>query len=525
VLRRLLPATAGIALLAAACGQEAIVVRPAELPEPAFFTQVVDFTADVGTGLSMSTDADGNPHLAYLAFEEQAVEGEDAPEADPLAPTLPAVKHAHMVEDTWTRTSVAEEMDDLTPEDEAAIWVDEEGTHHIAWTQGGDLFYTDNPEGGAEAEPQPVTGGPVEGISIAAGQDGTPWISFYAEGQVAVASPSGKRWTVEPVAGANPGALATTDIGVAGRDPIVAYGDGGAAVIARRSGNQWTPETADQAGGLGISMALDADGNPHLAYYDETGAVKHAHDVGGGWEVGDVADAGGVPEAGAAAVVLDSQEIHHVAWQNADGTIGYANNEEGDFGEAQEVPRSEAGALPVLGVNAEDEPFLGWVDTEDTEVQLALRSDDEPLLALPSPQPTAAGGAEPAAECQPDGSDVSIVAPPGAVTDGFAEDCLAVPAGEPYTIAFDNQDQGQQHNVNVYTESGGESLLLPPFEGGIIGPDSTTYEGEPIDEPGSYFFQCDFHTGSMTGTFVVAEAGGGQGGQGGQGGGGGGNGG
>jgi hypothetical protein len=515
VLRRVLPATIGISMLAAACGQEQIVVRPAELPEPTFFTQVVDFTADVGTSLSMSTDVDGSPHLVYLAFEEEAAEGEEAPEADPLGPTLPAVKHAHFVEDTWTRSSVAEELDGLTPEDEAAIWVDQEGTHHIAWTQGGELFYTDNPEGGEEAEPQPVTGGPVEGISVAAGQDGTPWISFYQEGQVVTASPSGKEWALEPVGDADPATPARTAIRVGGRDPIVAFGDGGATMVARRSVNRWTPEVADEAGGVGAAMALDADGNPHLAYYDESGAVKHAHDVGGGWEVSDVADAGGVPEAGGAAIALDSQGIHHIGWQNADGTIGYANNEEGDFGEAEGVPRSDAGAEPVLGVNGEDDPWLGWVDTGDTEVQLALRSDDEPLLAFPSPQPTAAGGTTAtggAPACQPEGTELTLTAPPGAISAGWAEDCLAAPAEEPFSIELVNQDAAP-HNVGIYTAAppAGENLFSSPISGVAPGSSETFDVVDPIQETGNLFFQCDIHP-NMTGTFAVVGAEGGGGG-------------
>jgi plastocyanin len=161
----------------------------------------------------------------------------------------------------------------------------------------------------------------------------------------------------------------------------------------------------------------------------------------------------------------------------------------------------------VLGINAEDEVWLGWVDTEDTEVQLAIRAESEPLLALPSPQPTGgAVGTEPAAQCEPDGTELTIVAPVGAVNDGFDTDCLAVPAGEAYTIEFDNQDTDQNHNVNVYTDSSAtEALLMDPATGGIIGPDSTTYDGEPIEDPGDYFFRCDFHTTSMTGTFVVAK--------------------
>lgn len=515
MLRRLLPAVTGIALLAASCAQERIIVRPAELPEPSFFTLVADFAQDAGPGLSMATDADGNPHMAYLQFEEEAAEGETAVPLEPGAPVPPAVKHAHLMDNVLTRTSVAEELDGLTPEDETAIWVDEEGTHHVAWTQGGDLFYTDDPEAGTEAQPQPVTEGPVEGISIAAGQDATPWISFYQEGQVAAASRSGDRWSVEPVAGASPGASAATSIRVDGREPLIAYGDGGSTILARRSGNRWQTEVADEAGGAGVDLAVDADGNPHLAYYDQNGAVKHAHDVGAGWEVSDVAEAGAVPEAGSAAIVLDSQGIHHVAWQNEDGTIGYSSNEEGDFAEPEEVPRSEAGSLPALAMSAEDEAWLGWYDTEDTEVHLALRSESEPLLAFPSPQPTAAGGPVTGpAPCQPEGTDLTLTAPSGAVTGGWAEDCLAVFAGEPFSIEVVNEDAAP-HNVGIYAAAppAGENLFSSPIAGVPPGA-SETFDVDPIEETGNLYFQCDIHP-TMSGTFVVAEPEGGGGGNGG----------
>jgi hypothetical protein len=291
---------------------------------------------------------------------------------------------------------------------------------------------------------------------------------------------------------------------VAGSDPVVAFGQGSSTMVARRDGTQWTTDIVPGAGGLGVAMALDTDGNPHLAYYNDLGAVTHAQDLGQGWELSDVAEAGAAPERGGAAIVLDAEGVHHVAWQGEAG-IGYANNAEGDF-VSQEVPRSDGGATPVLGIAPDEGVWLGWWDEEDTEVQLAIRSEEEPLLALPSPQPTIEGAA-PTAECEPEGTDLEITAPPGASGTGFDKDCLAVPAEDPYTIAFDNQDEGQVHNFNVYTdESATESLLLPPFEGEITGPDSTTYEGDPIDEPDSYFFQCDYHPGTMNGTFVVAEA-------------------
>ena len=37
---------------------------------------------------------------------------------------------------------------------------------------------------------------------------------------------------------------------------------------------------------------------------------------------------------------------------------------------------------------------------------------------------------------------VAIAAPEGAAADGFSTDLLSAPAGEPFTIAFNNQDPG-----------------------------------------------------------------------------------
>jgi hypothetical protein len=228
-----------------------------------------------------------------------------------------------------------------------------------------------------------------------------------------------------------------------------------------------------------------------------------------------VGDAGAVPEAGTAAIVLDSQGIHHVAWQDQSGMVAYANNEEGDFGEAEEVPRSEAGSLPALAVSAEDEPWVGWYDTEDTEVHLALRSESEPLLAFPSPQPTgAAGPVTGPAPCQPDGTELTLTAPPGAVTGGWAEDCLAVPAAESFSIEVVNDDAAP-HNVGIYAAAppAGENLFSSPIAGVPPG-GSETFDVDPIEETGNLYFQCDIHP-TMNGTFVVAEPEGGGGGNGG----------
>ncbi|MGH2724385.1 MAG: cupredoxin domain-containing protein [Actinomycetota bacterium] len=510
MLRKLAPATLVLGLLAAACGAPDVVVRSGGQGEVRFFPGVLDAAGDVGRGLSMATDGQGDPHLAYLAFEEELETGQPPPAPDPDAPILPAVVHAHVVEDARTRSVVAEETA-VTPEDQTAIAVDGDGVHHVVWTEEGSLLYSNNAEG-AFSEGQEITAdGPV-GPSIAVAGT-TPWVAFSVEtgvegpgGLVRVATPEGDRWSVETAA--ETGASGQTAIAAVDGEVLVAYGSEGATMVARGPG-PWASETADPDGGVGVSMAVDGDGNPHVAYETAGGAVKHAHSTGGGpWEVSEVAD-GADAAAGGATIALDEDGVHHVAWASSEG-IGYANNEEDGSFAAEEVPASQGGTLPRIGIGPDGEVLLAWFDTGDTEVQLAVRSEEPPLLALPGaptgePAPGPTGPPTGPPPCEPDGADLASVAPPGASGTGFDTDCMAVPAGEAFAVDFTNDDS-TVHNWALYTDSSAEEHL----GGGTIqeqigAGESTTYDVDPIDEPGQYFFRCDFHPTTMTGTFVVAE--------------------
>lgn len=101
--------------------------------------------------------------------------------------------------------------------------------------------------------------------------------------------------------------------------------------------------------------------------------------------------------------------------------------------------------------------------------------------------------------------------PGGVVTLGitakdllFDKDALDAPAGEPFNIRLDNQDAGVPHNVSVYMdESAGRAL----YEGEIVaGVDSVTYKLPGLDAA-SYFFRCDVHPATMTGTLTVRREG------------------
>lgn len=514
--RRILVLLAVLSLAAAACGPPAFRASSPPASELGFVPQIVDIVGDAGAGVSLTTDGDGNPHLSYLSLERELAPGEQPPAPDPAAPVFPAVRHAHLTGGVWTKSTVAEELS-VAEDDQTAIAVDGDGVHHVAWTEGNQVFYASN-AGGDFSDPESVAQADAAGLAIAVGGDGTPSVSFYEvlagpEGPgalVRVASPGDGGWEVETAAEADGAEPMTTGIGVGPDGPIVAYGSAGQTFVARFDGGAATPWTSEMVdrGGLGVSLDLDGDGNPHLAYYGSDGTVRHAHSVGGSpWETSDVGDAGGSPEAGwITSISLADDGTHWVAWQAAEGLMA-AGNADGEFA-TQEVRGSAAGARPVIGAGAEGAVYLGWYDTEDRTLIASVRSDQEPLLAgppdgaEPAPGPTDGGGGgdtgPPA--CEPDGTELAIVAPSGAVADGFDTDCLAAPAGEDFTIDFDNQDTGVPHNVSIYTD---ESAAQSLFVGDIItGDDQITYEPDPIDDPANYYFHCDVHP-NMSGTFSV----------------------
>jgi plastocyanin len=166
--------------------------------------------------------------------------------------------------------------------------------------------------------------------------------------------------------------------------------------------------------------------------------------------------------------------------------------------------------------------FLAWQETANRDLLLGSYGEGEFAFALPSPtvepkrdtgMPTA-----PPTDCDAAEAGVATVVAVGlAFTDGS---CISVPAGAPFQIRFDNQDDATavgQHNIAIFPSA--NDLANPLFRGDLVsGPAEVTYDVDAL-EAGQYFFHCDVHP-QMTGQ-VVAEGSGGGGAGGGSGGGGG----
>jgi plastocyanin len=78
---------------------------------------------------------------------------------------------------------------------------------------------------------------------------------------------------------------------------------------------------------------------------------------------------------------------------------------------------------------------------------------------------------------------------------------ITVPVDAEVTLILDNQDAGVPHNFALYTDSTTRtSLYVGPIFTGIETREDT-FRGPAT--PGNYFFRCDVHPDTMTGTFVV----------------------
>jgi plastocyanin len=81
----------------------------------------------------------------------------------------------------------------------------------------------------------------------------------------------------------------------------------------------------------------------------------------------------------------------------------------------------------------------------------------------------------------------------------FETDQLSWAADEETTVTFTNDDSAE-HNFSIYTDdTATEDLFLGQ---NVPGGSSTDYVVDPL-EAGEYFFRCDLHPTSMTGTVTI----------------------
>lgn len=293
-------------------------------PTPWWNTRV-DFVSNLAWDSSLTLDAEGNPHIAYHDLGNGNL------------------KYASKSGGSWTVESV-----DATGQTGsfASLAFDAKGNPHIAYSSGGpnhELKYASKSDGSWTVE---SVDGPSRSCagwlstdlgwyaSLAFDAESKPHIAYYdmseiREGEHAnnlkYANRTASGWTVETVdTPGDVGKFASLALDAEG-NARVAYFDNTNRDLkyASKSGGNWTVETVAATGSVGwdSSLALDAGGNPHIAYYEMTewmrdGDLKYASKGGGSWVVETVDTTGEVGEN--AALALDDQGNPHIAYY--DGT-------------------------------------------------------------------------------------------------------------------------------------------------------------------------------------------------------------
>jgi plastocyanin len=554
--RRPILLAAALALVLAACAPDVASFAPedAGIEGPRFVTLAVDVRENSGVGLGLASSRDGTPNISYLRLNEvERIPTAPIP-ADPK--NLPAVMAAHVDEQgIWTRDIVAQEsargayeaavdaaeaagtdpperpefteenlppkLAGLSSEDNTDIALDAQGNRHVAWTNGNDAVQYASDEGGGflngpEDPLETVAEGDISGVSIAVGDDGSPWIAFYDGAAVTVATRGAEGWVAEAIAdgtGAPDGAR--TDIAIGSSGPFVVFGADGGTVVAARTADGWGTVGIDRDGGVGVSAFGNGD-DLAVAYLDDAGTVKFARPGESPVTVAEGVEAptpAAAPSPGApvpvlpapsTGVAIDGDGVVWVAWGDAQG-VRYASSAD-DFA-LKDMPAALAGADPHLAMSAEG-PRAAWYATGTTALSAAIFTDQEVPFAVPSPAAPIGGGGRPAL-CEPEGEGVTVTTSAGAAANGFDQDCLAAAAGQPFTVTFTNDDPGVPHNWTLYADDSAQEAL--GGAGGptnvITGPDEAVYEIDAL-EPGQFYFQCDLHT-NMNGTFVSVEGDGG----------------
>ena len=219
-------------------------------------------------------------------------------------------------------------------------------------------------------------------------------------------------------------------------------------MAARQTGKAtWTTEIIQGAiTPSGLSMAVDKNGVPFIAYYTGDGAVSLATASGAGWTTSKVADAqpgdGTGNQAETTGVAVDDNGKVSVAWYDSTKDAVFLASGDGNTFAPIQTRNTQGGGFPSVGVAPDGSRiFLVWYDVASQDLFVGIQSDVNGLLvAEPSPTPTKIPTAP--ATCAPTGSTKLALVASGTAFDVA---CLAVNAGKPFAVTLDNQDPCTLH--------------------------------------------------------------------------------
>jgi PKD repeat protein len=285
-------------------------------------SQTVDDVGDVGEYTSLALDANSTPHISYY----------DRTNRD--------LKHAYWAGSTWVSQTVDSQGD---VGEYTSLALDMDGNPHISYydATNGNLKHAD------------WTGS----IWVSQTVDSAPTVGKYASLALDTTAPYTPHISY----------LATSNWGGTWFD----------LKYATSTGSGWISETVDSTGDVGLysSLALDADGSPHISYYDSTSdRLKYARWTGSTWDK-QITDDGGsisVNVGQYSSLALDTTGNAHISYFNSSSNDLLYAHWTGSTWDKQVVDsRGDVGEYTSLALDAGDNPHISYYDDINYDLKYA----------------------------------------------------------------------------------------------------------------------------------------------------------
>lgn len=313
-----------------------------------------------GMYVSLVDDPQGLPHMAFNS------------------PLKAGLQYAHWDEKKWH----LQVIDNIATSFATSIQLDAHGNPHVAYFQLTHL--TGLKSGNANGQRLKY-----------AYSDGTTWFT--------------KTVALRPRQGLF-NSLAIDSAGVA----HIAFAQSGHLQYATWDGTAWLYEDvdstseADDAAGLGLSMALDPSGEPQLSYFDTAKrTLKYAYRKAGVWKTEVVQELAGTPRyPDSTSIKLDAKNLPRVAfYDSGSGVLKYAVADGQKWTVEIVDQKGVVGLYPSLCLDANGRPYISYYDSTNKQLRLAhleavAAVPAAAAPATPAPTSTAPAPTVPAAKPQ-----------------------------------------------------------------------------------------------------------------------------